>query len=260
MEKRAARGCHTQEEESLMKVDVILQARMGSTRLRGKVLEKVMDKPLLFYEVERLRRSRATDALIVATTHLAEDDAIEKFCQQEEIACYRGEVDDVLARYLGAARQYGSEAIVRVSGDCPLIDPVILDRVVDHFKKHADRLDYVSNTFIRTYPRGMDVEVFSKETLETIAKEAHLPEEREHVTVYISRHLDKFRTDQVEEKVDHSSLRLTVDTPEDFTLIKNILEALYPSQPDFLLEDILTLLHIHPEWKEINAMIQQKTI
>lgn len=247
-----------------MKVEVYVQARMGSTRLPGKVMKKVLNKPLLQFQIERLRYSKEIDGLVILTTTLPQDDQIVQFCRELGVDCLRGSSEDVLDRYYQAAQLRQSDAIVRVTSDCPLIDPDILDEVVRVFKSQP--LDYVSNTLIRTYPRGLDVEVLSFQSLCRAWREGIREEEREHVTPYLYRHPELFRLQNVAlTKVaaltpPAEQHRWTVDTEADFELIKRILEALYPSSPQFRMEDVFNLLKKHPSWSQLNAHIEQKTV
>lgn len=239
---------------------IILQARMGSSRLPGKVLMPVLGKPLLAYELERLQRVDNADTVLVATTRLPEDDAIAALCAETGVSCHRGSDADVLDRYYQAAQEVGAKRIVRVTGDCPLIDPEVVSAVIDAFDAAAlsrEPADYLSNTLERTFPRGLDVEIFSRDTLETAWKEAIDPAEREHVTPFIYRHPNRFRIQQYRQAVNRSHLRWTVDVPDDFRLVETILTHLYPDKPDFSQEDILRLLGGHPAWLAINAHVEQ---
>lgn len=242
------------------KVVVILQARMGATRLPGKPLKKVLDRALLSYQLERLRRAKDVDQIVVATTIKPADDQIVDLCRKEGIPYFRGNEDDVLDRYYQAAKQYGADIVVRVTGDCPLIDPVEVDRVITYFIAHQPGCDYASNSLHRTYPRGLDVEVFSFKQLENIHSLAKTPSEREHVTPYFYLHPERFVLGSVENMTDLSHHRWTVDTPEDFDLISRIITALYPVKPRFGMQDILDLLHLHPDWIKINSNIIQKSL
>ena len=239
-------------------IEIYVQARMGSTRLPGKVLKNVLGKPLLVYLLERLKRSAQATYLAILTTEQTEDDAIFKICQEHRIPCFRGSVNDVLSRYYLYALERKPNAIVRVMADCPLLDPAIIDAVITEYQKQE--VDYVSNTLQYTYPRGMDVEVFSFKALIQAYEEARKEGEREHVTLYMYRHPEIFKIHNVYGKKDYSQYRLTVDTPEDFELIKNIIEYLYPVKPAFTIEDIMASLKAHPEWVAINAHIKQKIV
>jgi spore coat polysaccharide biosynthesis protein SpsF len=245
---------------------IIVQARMTSTRLPGKVLMPVLGKPLLAYELERLQRCEQTDALMVATTTNASDDPVVALCEGLNVPVFRGSEHDVLSRYHGAAQQAQAETVVRVTADCPLIDPAVVDGVIAHFKaaqqgapptETQSALDYVSNTLVRSYPRGLDVEVFSRSALEIAQQEAIEPAHREHVTPFFYKNPQRFRLAALEAPQNWSHHRWTVDTPEDFELAKRILETLYPVKPDFNCQDVLALLEQHPDWVALNAHIEQ---
>lgn len=241
-----------------LNVVVIVQARMSSTRLPGKTLKEVSGKPLLSLLLERIKRAKSPHQILVATTTNPDDQKIVDLCSKEEIAVFRGSESDVLERYKETAERYQADVIVRITADCPLIDPDVIDLVIDTYLDHYPEYDYVSNTLEKTYPRGLDVEVFSKRVLDEIAKEAKAPQDRQHVTLYIYSHPEKYRLKNVARDQDTSNYRLTVDTSEDFELIRRIIETLYPKKPHFTLEDVLQLLDEHPDWPKINAHIQQK--
>lgn len=242
-----------------LNVVVIVQARMGSTRLPGKVLKEVMGKSLLAYQLERLKRVKNASLICVATTHKAEDMPIVELCQHLGVQCFRGEELDVLERYRTAADAYEADAIVRITSDCPLIDPEVVDQVIQEFIAKSPQVDYVSNVYPeRTFPRGMDTEMFSSNALKTAAQEAKNPNEREHVTLYFYHHPKRFTWGTVKGSGEGVDCRLTVDTIEDFNLISLILENLYPRNPQFTLREVLELLKQHPEWKKINAHIIQR--
>lgn len=241
-----------------MHVEIYVQARMGSTRLPGKVMLKVLDKPLLEYLVERLKQVKAADEVVILTSTDAADDVIANYCKDHNISFFRGSNANVLDRYYQAAQASKPEAIVRITADCPLIDPDVVDEVIKFFKDHS--YDYVSNGLERTYPRGLDTEIFSYKVLEQAWKHAKKDEEKEHVTPYIYRHPELFlvKNLSLQPRADHH--RWTVDTPEDFELIKRILENLYPGQPQFRMADVLRLLEKHPDWSQLNAHIEQKIL
>ncbi|WP_098039159.1 cytidylyltransferase domain-containing protein [Estrella lausannensis] len=246
--------------QSHLSISAIIQARMGSTRLPGKVLKQVLGKPLLQWIIERLQRCKYLNSIVVATTTLPEDNPIEALALSESVECFRGDSEDVLSRYIGAMRRFGTDIGVRITGDCPLIDPSIVDEAIQLFLDPSSHFDYVSNCVKRTYPRGLDVEVFSFEALEQANRSANTKEEREHVTYYIVTHPTLFNMGSMEQKEDLSSLRLTVDTEEDFLLVSKIIEGLAEKHPHFGLPEIVTLLSNHPEWLAINAHIQQKKV
>jgi len=233
---------------------------MGSTRLPGKVLKPVLGKPLLAYQVERLRRVKQADAVVLATTSDDADQLLVRFATAHNLAWHRGSEEDVLSRYREAAEEAGADVIIRITGDCPLIDPIVIDQVITAFVEAQPDCDYASNTLRRTYPRGMDCEVFAREALETANTEAVKAAHREHVTPFLYENADRFHLHSVEYASDHSHHRWTVDTVEDLALVSLILEHLYPKNPHFTLEDCLNLLAQHPDWSRINAHVQQKAL
>ncbi len=240
------------------KIVIIVQARMTSTRLPGKVLKEVLGKPLLAYQLERLRRVRLADEIVLATTINQTDDVLAAFAVQEGIACYRGGEQDVLDRYYQAAVIAKADVVVRVTSDCPLLDPGIVDQVIQNYCE-PPQVDYVSNTLSRTYPRGLDVECFSFAALQAAWEKAGQAYEREHVTPYLYQQ-DVFSKKEVKAEADYSSYRWTVDTSEDFQLICLLLEEIYPLNPCFSWQDVLQALKRHPEWNQINAEIEQKKL
>lgn len=238
------------------RVVLIVQARMTSVRLPGKVLMEVCERPLLGIQIERMVASCEVDQLVVATTSNATDDPIVALCKGLGIATFRGSEEDVLSRYWGAAEAFGAEVVARVTSDCPLLDPRVIDRVSGDYRQGG--ADYVSNTVQRTFPRGMDVEVFSRACLEEAHCRAHNAAEREHVTPYIYGAPRRFVLRQALLGVDLSHHRWTVDTEEDLALTTHILNALWPENPLFTMEDVLALLGRHPEWLVLNADVAQK--
>lgn len=238
---------------------IIVQARMGSERLAGKVLKEVLGKPLLFYLIERLRRVKYCDGIVIATSQNPLDDAIAAFCDQHGIYCVRASEHDVLSRYYSVCSLFDPEVLVRITADCPLIDPELIDKGLCCFAHNFSKLDYLSNTLKRTFARGMDFEIMRKSALEKAYFEATSSYDKEHVTAYIARQPELFRLGSYTQAKDESHLRLTVDTPEDFQLIQTLLEALYPKNPEYSLAEIVQILHKHPEWVAMNAHIEQKS-
>ncbi len=230
----------------------IIQARMGSTRLPGKMLEKIGEKTVLEYLVTRILRATTLSAVVVATTDRPEDDAIAAIAEKCGATCFRGSEHDVLDRYYKAAKRAKADTVVRLTGDCPFMDPSLVDRVVRVYLKNKKSADYVSNVHPPTFPDGMDVEVFSFTALERAWKEAKLASEREHVTPFLYNHPELFRTKNVYANTDTSAIRLTVDTAEDLALARKIHRALSEKKESFGLQDILTLLKWHPELTEMN--------
>lgn len=233
-----------------MLINVILQARLSSTRLPGKVLKKIVNKPMLALQLERVHRSKLVNKIIVATSTEKEDDAIINLCEELNIPYFRGSLDDVLGRYYHAAKQYACDHIVRLTGDCPLIDPEIIDKVIAlHLEKNAD---YTSNCLTPCLPDGLDVEIFTNAALAHSFNQAKKPSEREHVTQYIRNHAERFIIENYRYEPNLSEQRWTVDEPNDFELVKQIYNNLYHIKTDFTLNDVLTLLTEQPHLKEIN--------
>jgi len=236
-----------------MKTSVIIQARSGSTRLPQKVLLKVMGKTILEYALERIGKAKNIEGIIVATTLNEEDARIVDLAESIGIKTYRGSSEDVLDRYYQAAKLFGIRHLVRITADCPLIDPWIIDKAVElYFESKAD---YCSNTLKETFPDGEDVEVLSFNALHSAWKSAKLLSEREHVTPYIKKNPGRFKLVNFENDIDLSGKRWTVDREEDFRFIKALLEGLYPIKPDFSSGDILEFLRQNPRLEEINKGI-----
>ena len=236
--------------ELMRKVLAILQARFSSSRLPGKVLLPILEKPMLYQQIRRVERSKKIDQLVVATSVDESDDPIEKMCHEYGIKCFRGNLNDVLDRFYQVTRQYESEHIVRLTGDCPLIDWRIIDQVIDeHLKTSAD---YTSNTFPATYPDGLDVEVMKASALSEAWEMAKTAPEREHVTVYI-RENKQFKQACVANEVDLSSHRWTVDEKYDLDKIRLIYQALHSQKQDFQMKDILDYLKKNPNVDSLNT-------
>ncbi len=243
-----------------LRIIIIVQARMGATRLPGKPLMLVKGKPLLQYLIERLKLVKNKTEIVVATTQEIHDDILTDFCIIHNIPSYRGPENDVLRRYALAATQYNADVIVRVTGDCPLIDYEVVDQAIQYFIDNFPKYDYVSNTLERTFPRGLDVEVFSRKALEEANLNANEESEREHVTPYIYNRPEIYKIAQIKHPTNLSHYRWTVDTPEDYELIKLLIEESIDKHPKFTLKDLVKLHNLHPEWIEINSHVQQKKI
>lgn len=241
-------------------VHAIVQARMSSTRLPSKVMKEILGKPLLGYVIDRIEKANFVDKVIIATTAFESDNPIAAYCAQHKKFCYRyqGDSNDVLSRYWAAAQASPSDLIVRITSDCPLTDPVVIDTLISKFISEYPKYDYVSNTLDRTYPRGLDVEVFSYRALEMAAKEASEPYDREHVTPYFYKNSSLFSLHSIRYGTDYSKFRWTVDTLEDFHLISKLIETLYPLNPEFTFHDLLECMYQHKNWEMINAHVQQK--
>ena len=242
-----------------MKTLVVIQARMGSTRLPGKVLMPLAGKPALEHVIERARAAREVDQVVIATSTLPADDAVAEFCAARGWPCVRGSEDDVLARFLTALEHHPADIVVRITGDCPLTDPAMIDELVSALKNDPRGLDYISNTQApRKIPHGLDVEVMRADALQRAGREAAAREEREHVTPYFYRNPDLFRLGRIDPPVDLSAHRWTLDTPNDHALLERVLLALPPGALRW--QDTLALVEQHPEWVSINSSVTQKTL
>jgi len=211
---------------------------MGSTRLKGKVMKPIKGKPVIFYLLSQLKKSKLIDKIVVATSTKKENDVLVKFVKSLGFDVFRGSENDVLKRFYDCAKRYKAEIIVRITGDEPLIDPFIVDRVIrDHLSKKAD---YTSTKLKRTIPQGLDVEVFSINTLKVIYKLSKTKYEREHVTPFIYNNPNKFKINSFQTKKRYSpDLILTLDTLKDFKFIKRIIEKLYKERKIIKMEEII---------------------
>lgn len=241
--------------ERLRLILAILQARYSSSRLPGKILKPIREKPMILHQIERIKKSKLINNLILATSTDKSDDELAQVCEKNNICCFRGSLDNVLERFYEAAKICPSKHIVRLTGDCPLIDPEIIDSVIDDHLKGD--YDYTSNTLNPSFPDGLDVEIFKHKVLEKVYKEARLNSEKEHVTSYIYKNPDKFNIHSYEQIKDYSHLRWTVDNEEDFVLISRIYEILYTNKPDFKTSDILNILENNPDLIKINSHIKR---
>jgi spore coat polysaccharide biosynthesis protein SpsF len=237
-----------------MTIVAIVQARMGSTRLPGKVLADISGKPMLDRVLDRAASILNVDEVVVATSCLASDDPISNHCATRGTRVIRGSETDVLERFVDAARATNADVIVRITADCPLLDPVVGAIVVNDM---TAEIDYASNTLVRTFPRGLDIEATTRTALERAHREATDPPSREHVTYYIYNHPEVFRLARVIDAEDHSDLRWTVDTEEDLALVRTIYGELGDAAT---YRDVLALCKARPELTTMNAHIQQKRI
>jgi spore coat polysaccharide biosynthesis protein SpsF len=239
-----------------MKTCAIIQARMSSKRLPGKVLCEINSRPLLSYVLERVAAAKRINKIILATSTDVSDDPIAQLCKKNDILFYRGSLNDVLDRYYQAAREVKADIIVRLTGDCPLIDPRMIDDIINTYKN--GNYDYVANTIPPKWsvPDGMDVEVFSFRNLEQAWREAKKPSEREHVTFYFWKNPEIFSIYRYNLDRDLSNYRLTVDYAEDLKVVTAIITNLYPKNALFTLEDIINFLSDNPDIYRINAHIK----
>jgi len=235
------------------KTVAIIQARMGSNRLPGKVLSPIMGKPMLWHIVHRVRAVPSIDEVVIAIPDRPADEELRKFCAAYGIACFSGSETDVLDRFYGAAKQYNVDPLLRITADCPLVDPDLVERLIGMYR--AGGYDYVavsagadaSRVGIGSFPDGMDAECFSFASLETAWKEALDPRDREHVTRFIWRQKTRFRCTQLLADRDYPHLRLTVDYPQDLVVASHIYEKLFHDGNIFHLSDVVDLLAREPE-------------
>lgn len=261
-------------------VVAIVQARMSASRLPGKVLQDIGGKPMLARVVDRTRRSKTVDQVIVATSSEAADDPIEMFCSQQGYDCFRGSLHDVLDRIYQTARSCSASIVVRITADCPLIDPMVIDQTLDAFfgrgpsiitEYAADPIEHLSEPepvcdfaanrlpppWKRTFPIGLDTEICTYSALETAWREAEVPHQREHVMPFLYENEQRFRIILVNHDPDFGDYRWTVDTPEDLELIREVYKR-FDNRDDFSWRDVLDLFVGEPELLEINAGIPHK--
>jgi spore coat polysaccharide biosynthesis protein SpsF len=238
-------------------VIAITQARMGSTRLPAKVLKPILGKPLLWWHLTRLRRAKLLDGVIVATTEAPGSDPIAEIADGLGIPVHRGSEQDVLARFAGAAAHMAAETIVRVTSDCPLIDPALVDQVIGEYLAHRPATQYVSLDVAR-FPRGLDTEVFSRAALDEAREEATDPFEHEHVTPFLWRQPERFGLRQLSTAEEIAPYRLCVDEEADLTLVTRLIEMLAPTRPHFGWRDCIDLLARDPSLAGLNAHIRQR--
>ena len=237
-------------------VIAIIQARSSSSRLPNKVMSLILGKPMIIHELERVERAKLIDKIVLATSTDASDDALAKTVSSAGFEVYRGSLDDVLNRYVSCAHEYGAKPtdhIVRITGDCPLIDHEVVDDVIAyHIDSHDD---YTNLGEPPTFPDGLDTEIMTFASLIQSQKKATLPSEHEHLTQYIIKHPEVFSIGSMQNDEDLSTMRWTVDEPADLDFVTRIYEALYPLNNDFLMDDILHFLQKHPEMMKINMGI-----
>ena len=229
-------------------IGCIVQARMGSSRLPGKVMLKLDENPVLYYVLKQLQSSKLIEKIVVATTTLDQDDVIEDYVKNMGIDVFRGSSNDVLDRYYQCATKFSFSTIIRITSDNPLIDPTIVDNLIQKFISNS--YDCLTNAYVRTFPYGTEVEIFSFESLEKAWKNATKPSEREHVTPYLYNNSGNFKIFNVEHPKNISNLRWTIDRKNDLTLVKSIISKI--KKRPILMNDILDLFSKEPELFEIN--------
>lgn len=242
----------------MQKIVATIEARMTSTRLPGKVLLPAGGKPMLQHLVDRLRQVKSLQAIVLATTINRTDDCLEVFAQEQDIAYFRGSEEDVMSRVIGAADSVQADIVVEITGDCPIIDPLIVEQTIQIFRHNTS--EYASNSLIRSYPDGMDTQVFALKTLKRSAAMTNDPLDREHVTLHICTHPELFRQVTLIASPDlyWPELGLTLDEKEDYELLQNLIEYFGPSMPYFGCREVINLLRTKPEWVAINQEVRRK--
>ena len=242
-----------------MRVNAIIQARCGSTRFPNKVFADINGKPLLWHVVNRLKYAKLIDDIIVATTISSKDDPIDKWCQKENVKCFRGSEEDVLGRYYSASVRFPSDVIVRITADDPFKEPSVIDGVVG--KLLNEKLDLCTNNFPPSFPEGLDCEAFTFNTLKTMAHSTTDSFEREHVTQYVYHNPDKFKIGNVSAGTQLSYLRWTIDNEEDYDMVKAVYSKRKADSSGILLMDeILTILNENPMISEINSGVKRSAM
>ena len=238
-----------------LKIVTVIQARTGSSRLPNKIFLPLAEKPLLIRMYERVSASKLSGTIVIATTKDRSDDKVEELCKEYNLNYFRGHPTDLLDRHYQATKVFNADAVVKIPSDCPLIDPLVIDKVLNYYLNNSDMFDYVSNLHPATYPDGNDVEIFSMSVMEDAWLNAKKDLEREHTTPYFWENPDKFRIGNVKWKtgLDYSmSHRFTIDYEKDYNFIKSVYDELYPVNNIFTLQDILDLLDRKPEIKKLN--------
>jgi spore coat polysaccharide biosynthesis protein SpsF len=243
-----------------MKIIASVEARMTSTRLPGKVLLKSQGKPMLLHQIERIKRSKYIDEIWIATSTNLKDKAIVDLARDLHVKWHRGSELDVLKRVVDTTKEANADIVVQLTGDCPLIDPEIIDQAIRVYNYNA--FDYVSNSLVRSYPRGLDVSVMSAKILNLSLKNAKDAAHHEHIGLSIYENPKKFKLFNIfaSPKLCRPDIRITLDTIEDFHLINEIYKNLYKRNKKFSASDIINFLDKHPNIKNINSHIQQKSV
>jgi spore coat polysaccharide biosynthesis protein SpsF len=243
-----------------MKIVATIEARMSSSRLPGKVLMEVSGRPMLHHLVRRLRAVPSIDEIVLATTVNAGDDILVEFAKTEGVLAFRGSEDDVMGRVVGAGEMANADVIVEITGDCPIIDPDIVEQTIRIFRAHAHQAAYAANNHIKTYPDGMDTQVFRLETLRKSAAMTNEPLDREHVSLHMRNNPELFPHVYLiaPPSLHAPELGLTLDEPADYELLRRIIEHFGEAKPLFGCGDVLRLLESNPHWIEINRNVKRK--
>lgn len=243
-----------------MKIVATIEARMSSSRLPGKVLMEALGRPMLHHLVRRLRAVPSIDEIVLATTVNAGDDILVEFAKTEGILAFRGSEDDVMGRVVGAGEMANADVIVEITGDCPIIDPDIVEQTIRMFRAHSHQAAYAANNHIKTYPDGMDTQVFRLESLQKSAAMTNEPLDREHVSLHMRNNSKLFPHVYLiaPPSLHAPELGLTLDEPADYELLRRIIEHFGEAKPLFGCGDVLRLLEANPDWIEINRNVKRK--
>jgi len=225
---------------------------MGSKRLPNKALLKIAGRPVLEWIVLRLKSCKELDQVVLSITDQKKDDVLERLAEKLSAQCFRGSETDLIQRLLGTARAFGADVVVRITGDCPLTDPDLIDRMVREFRSHMSSVDFVTNTYQRTYPDGLDIDILPLRTLERMNKEVKVPYYREYLTYYIMENPTKYRILNIAQEQNLSTLRWTLDYPEDLKFMRRVYSALKKHKGLFKMKDVLDLIKRNPQLTEIN--------
>lgn len=238
---------------------IIIQARLSSSRLPKKVLRPLFGKPLIGYTLSRLKTLQSKTKIVVATTHLPVDDEIELYCDKNKVDVFRGSEANVLERYYRCAQKYSAKTIIRITGDCPLVDPNLLEKMLEFYLKKQSTYDYVSNVLDRSYPKGLDIEIFSNKALEKSYIEAQNGYQKEHVTPYIYQNPKLFTLYNFKDRDDYSFFNVSIDTQKDFDFVEKLIKKYYPTNPLFGLEEIKEYCRSNNEVRSDTPHLSQST-
>ena len=241
-------------------VVALIVVRMGSSRLPGKVMKPILNKPVLGYLIERAQRSKLIDQIVVTTSINSENDTIEAYCRANNVACFRGSEDDVLGRMSEALKAYQADVGVTIFGDGPLNDPDLMDQIIGFYLDHSDEYDFVGSNLKTTFPPGQETEVYSYQAMKSASSRAMDADVRENGTLYIRQNSDLYRLFNVEanEDLHYPEMEMELDTEEDFIVLKKTVEHLYPKNPEFTVYDVINFLTEHPEISAINKSVPRR--
>lgn len=238
-----------------MTINAFVQARMNSRRLPGKVLKPILSRPMLSLLLERLRKCQHIDNIVILTSEEESDDEIADFCHTENVALFRGSLNNVLNRFTSALKKHPCKHVVRITADCPLIDHRIIDQVIQlHLN---DKNDYTNNCDTPSFPHGLDTEIIKADVLQSIELQQLKPSDKEHVTLFVRTHNEQFKLGLLKNEIDYSAYRLTVDEKEDLSVVTAVFEALYNKDADFDYLQAIEFLDANPKLKLLNAKYER---